>query len=777
MADLEVIKRSGTKDKLDITKLERALDRELEGIPHVDKAKLLESVKSNIYGGMSTKDLQDVLILSATSFFEEAPEYDTVAARFLLKKLFKEVTGEAAYDETTYRNAFIQNIKRGVKKGVLDERLLDFDLDKLAGKLVVGRDALLKYMGLQTLYERYFVKMEGKRIELPQAFWMRVAMGISLLENNKEDKAIEFYNTISQLHAVPSTPTLFHSGLTHPQLASCYLNYVSDDLHHIFKVFGDNAQLSKFSGGIGTDWTAVRSTGAMINTTNVESQGIIPFIKIQNDTTVAISRSGKRRGASCAYCEAWHLDIEDFIDLKKSTGDDRRRAHDLSTAVWVPDLFMQRVERDESWTLFSPDEAPHLHETYGSNFKAEYEKLEQRADAGAVKLFKRIKAKKLWQKIITSLFETGHPWITWKDPCNVRSAQKNIGPIHSSNLCTEIIEHTSPKETSVCTLLSVNLEKMVEDGKINWGKLSSTIYTTVRMLDNTIDICYYPTKEARTSHLQHRPLGLGHMGWQDMLFKLNIDFDSDEAVALADKINEFISWHAIASSTILSAEKGSYESFAGSLWQEGILPIDTLSLLERERGGSIQVNRNVTMDWARLRERVRKGMRNSLLTAIAPTATISNIAGCFPSFEAIFSNIYVKANMTGEFTIINQYLVEDLRKLGLWDKDMIHKIKLGNGSIQDISLIPARLRSKYKTAFEVDPKRAIQQTAVRGKWICQSQSHNIFFAGKSGKAISDIYFDAWHSGLKTTYYLRTTSATQIEKATCSLDNPECTSCQ
>jgi ribonucleotide reductase alpha subunit len=1164
---IEILKRGGQTDFFTEEKVRKVLMREAEGLSYVDLDRVLEIVNGNVYAGMSTAELYDTLILAVTSLFEEDPAYDKLASRLFLKKIYKEVAHKTIKNDAHYRQLFVENIKAGVAEDIYDKRLLDFNLEELTRHLCVERDSLLKYMGLRTLYERYFVQMNNRRSETPQAFWMRVAMGLAILEENKEEKALEFYEAISQLFIVPSTPTLFHSGLIHSQLFSCFLNYVDDDLHHIFKVFGDNAQMSKYSGGIGTHWTKVRGTGALINSTRVDSQGVIPFLKIMNDTTLAISRSGKRRGAACAYCELWHYDIEDFIDLRKNTGDERRRTHDMNTALWIPDLFMQRVQEDGYWTLFSPDEVPDLPEIYGAKFKKKYEEYEEMAKQGKIKLYKRLKAKDLWKKAITSLFESGHAWINWKDPSNIRSPQQHVGVIHGSNLCcvagdqrvptlrgmltvkelydlgeenvvvgqckhqnasemimprpnapmvkiktlegyshkvtpdhkiwvktskdsfsykkaedlqegdkialqcftglfgpednrdkitddlrqtekvpdfiwrsnretvesyldyfqrlycmnkkhledlqilalnldkptrifsgdtafggiscywlevdndnknycctfteieelpaedayclqvynndhlwvcngiltknTEILENTSKEETACCSLSSINLSRFANERKeINWGGIRSAVKTAIRMLDNSIDIAFYPTKEGRNSHLKHRPLGFGQMGWQDMLYKMDIEFESEKAQTLTDQLNEFISYYAITTSMELAQERGAYGSFEGSNWSKGIFPLDTIEHLERERGEPVLVNRESRLDWDALKEKViQNGMRNSLTCAVAPTActtgttlietidgfkslykilesqhvdwqkveesgvsqwiflepfelptlhsddicnkiwynglqpvykvtfeddtyfeftgnhqllltkhgfdiftfvkdiqegdmgvgrygniavksiekiglkhtwdietvrthhyllsngivshnTISNISGCFPSIEPAFANMYVKSNRNGEFTVINSYLVEDLKDLGLWGREMIDKIKLHNGSIQQIKEIPLHIRRKYKTAFEVDTKKANISNALRSKWIDQSQSYNIFYDGKSGKALSDIYFDAWRRGIKTTYYLRTTSDQKAEKATlslsqthgeqarsCSIDNPECESCQ
>ncbi|MCK4774691.1 MAG: ribonucleoside-diphosphate reductase subunit alpha, partial [Candidatus Krumholzibacteria bacterium] len=656
----------------------------------------------------------------------------------------------------------------GVEAGRLDPRLLKYDLDKLAGELRPEHDRLFTYLGAQVLHDRYFLKnIEQEILETPQYFWMRVAMGLALAESeDREGWALRFYDILSSLHYVPSTPTLFHSGTTHAQMSSCYLTTVNDDLAHILKSIGDNAQLSKWSGGLGNDWSNIRGTGALIKSTNVGSQGVIPFLKIVDATTAAINRSGKRRGATCVYLEAWHYDFEDFLELRKNTGDERRRTHDTNTASWIPDLFMKRIAEDKEWTLFSPDETPDLHGTYGSDFEERYRAYERMADKGDIRLFRKVRAVDLWRKMITMLFETGHPWITFKDPCNIRSPQDHAGVVHSSNLCTEITLNTSSDETAVCNLGSVNLARHVEDGEIAFDRLKYTVETAIRMLDNVIDLNFYPTTEAQNANMRHRPIGLGVMGLQDALYSVEIPFDSDEAVELSDRIQEFVSYHAIFTSSRLAAHKGRYGSYEGSKWDRGIFPYDTVALLESERGASTGVDKRSTMDWAPVRESVRNhGMRNSNCMAIAPTATIANIAGCIPSVEPIYKNMYVKSNFSGEFTIINRYLVDDLKAIDLWDEGMMEKLKYHDGSVQNVTEMSSELRAKYKEVFEIDPVWVVRHAAHRGKWIDQSQSINIFTASTSGKRISHIYTTAWQMGLKTTYYLRTMGASSIEKST------------
>ena len=731
---------------------------------------IIKELTRNIFDGASTTDIERALILSSTAFIENDPDYGKVSAQLFLQRLYKEAM-KISINETTlheeYKKTFINGIEFGVDNGYLDKKLLDFDLEKLSNSIQIDRDNLFQFLGIQTLYERYLLKHEDIRFELPQSFWMRVAMGTSINEKDKESKTLEFYNALSTMQFVSSTPTLFHSGTPHPQLSSCYLTTVKDDLSHIFKCVGDNAQLSKWSGGLGNDWTNIRATGSRINSTNVDSQGVIPFLKIANDVTVAINRSGKRRGATCAYLETWHLDIEDFLDLRRNTGDDRRRTHDMNTANWIPDLFMKRVIEEKEWTLFSPEETPDLHELHGSKFEEAYVRYESQVDLGKIKKFKKIHAPELWKKMLTRIFETGHPWITFKDACNVRSPQDHVGTVHSSNLCTEITLNTSPEETAVCNLGSINLEKHItEDGKLNRELLENTVKTAIRMQDNVSDLNFYPTIEAKNSNFKHRPIGLGVMGLQDALFKVDLAFESPKALNFSDQLLEFISYNAILASSGLAKERGAYESFKGSKWERGIFPLDTLSLLEKERNDTIEINKITSLDWVKLKKQVKKhGMRNSNTMAIAPTATISNIAGCFPCIEPIYKNIYVKSNISGEFTVVNSYLVDDLKKLNLWSQEMLEKIKYFDGNLDQIEEVPEKLKEKYKEAFSINPMVLLKHTAVRGKWIDQSQSHNIFMQGVSGKLLSEIYINAWKLGLKTTYYLRTLAATQIEKST------------
>ena len=773
-ADLIVLKRDGRKEKFAPDKLKNSVFKALAEYENkIDIEALLLATREVMHDQISTKDIARAVVFTARSFIEQDPIWSRAAAKLLLNVIYKEVIETRPLDFTDlprlYREAFVKNIKKGVSLGRLDKRLLDLDLERLSFVLKPERDFVFQYLGAQTLYDRYFIRdLDTKFVmETPQAFWMRVAMGLAQGEKeNAEEWAERFYEVMSSLRFVPSTPTLFHSGTPKPQLSSCYLNTVQDSLEDIFKTFADNAQLSKWSGGIGTDWTNVRATGSLIKGIGVESQGVVPFLKIANDTTAAINRSGRRRGATCVYLETWHMDIEDFLELRKNTGDEHRRTHDMDTSNWIPDLFMKRVREDGEWTLLSPNEAPDLHHIYGKKFEAAYEKYEKMAREGKIHLYKIVKARDLWRKMLTMLYETGHPWVTFKDPSNIRSPQDHAGVIHNSNLCTEITLNTSEDETAVCNLGSVNLSHHVIEKRLDQELIRGTVSIAMRMLDNVIDICFYPTKEAENSNFHHRPVGLGIMGFQDALYMLDINFDSEAACDFADRSQEMVSYYAILTSAELARERGAYETFKGSKWGRGILPQDTIELLERERGEKIDVPRVERLDWAVVREAIRRnGMRNSNCLAIAPTATISNIAGTSSCIEPIYKNLYVKANQSGDFTMINPYLVEDLKKLNLWDYEMLGKIKYYDGSIAEITEIPRWLKEKYKEAFEINPRWLIKAAAYRGRWIDQSQSLNIFYRGSSGKDIGDIYMYAWDIGLKTTYYLRTLGASQVEKST------------
>jgi len=730
--------------------------------------KLSRDVARNLYDGVTTEEIGNATVLATIAYIEKDPGFSKISARLLLQNIYKEVIGRSVSERTLkeeYKKAFMEGIKKSVEADILDKRMLDFDLEKLADNLAIERDDFFDYMGIRSLDDRYFIDISGKKMELPQAFWMRVAMGLSFDEDNKEERALEFYKVLSNLRFVSSTPTLFYSGYKRSQLSSCYLTTVSDDLHHIFKCIGDNAQMAKYHGGIANDWSSLRGKGAIIKKIVSESQGIVPFLKIANDTVV-ISKTGRRRGGTCAYLETWHLDIEEFINLRKNTGDERRRTHDMNTSNWIPDLFMKRVLNDEEWTLFSPDEAPELHELYGRAFEKKYVEYEEKARKGKVKSYKVLSAKKLWRKMLSMLFETGHPWITFKDPCNIRSPQDHVGIVHSSNLCTEITLNTSENETAVCNLGSVNIIKHITNGALDKELLAETIKTGMRMLDNVIDLNFYPTIEGKNSNLRHRPIGMGIMGLQDSFFVLGMPFDSPAAAEFNDSMMELVSYNAILSSSELARERGTYESYKGSKWDRGLLPIDSLRLLEEERGMKLEVSFTSKLDWTPVRENIKKyGMRNSNTMAIAPTATIANISGSYPSIEPIYKNIYVKANVSGEFTIANAYLIKDLKKLGLWNDEMLNQIKYYDGSIQNIPEIPEELKAKYKEAFEIDPLVVLRLAAARSKWIDQSQSVNIFMKGTSGSKLNEIYNYAWRTGLKTTYYLRTLGASQIEKST------------
>ncbi len=782
-----VINRNGVQEKFSEAKLRAFVGKMIKGYEsQVSVEAIVGRVKMEIYDGISSEEFQKALVLAARSMVENDPAYSYVAARLVRYNIFKEAGVEINHENYTtdnikriYKEFFIKSTNEGVVDKIYDNRMLDFDLQKLAEAINPERDELFQYLGMQVVQERYLtrnIQKKNKLLELPQTFWMRVAMGLSLLEQNKTDKAIEFYNLMSSLRLIPSTPTLFQSGTTYPQLSSCYLNTIDDTLESLAKVtYADNAQMSKFSGGIATDWSYVRGMGSIVKRTQIESNGIIPFMKVSNDVTVAINRSGRRRGAVCAYLETWHVDIEDFLDLRKNTGDERRRTHDMNTANWIPDLFMQRVKQDADWTLFSPDETKDLHDTYGKVFQEKYEKYEQMARDGKVRIFKVMKAKDLFKKMVTMIFETGHPWFTFKDVCNIRSPQDHVGVIHNSNLCTEITLNNSFEETAVCNLSSINLPRHFFNGKIDLEMLKDTIKLAMRMLDNVIDINYYPTNEGKVSNFRHRPVGLGVMGFHDALYELGINFDSAEALKFADENQEFISYYAILGSTELAKERGAYSTFKGSKWDRGIMPVDTLSLLEEARGTKLPITKTGKMDWEVVRAAIRTfGMRNSNTMAIAPTATISNIAGSSPCIEAYYKNIFVKSNMSGEFTMINDYLVKDLKSLGLWNDEMLSEIKQAEGSVQNISRIPDVIKTKYKETFEIDPKVFINLAAYRGKWIDQSQSLNLYYKGTSGREIGEMYMYAWDMGLKTTYYLRTLAASGVEKATTTIKTADAT---
>ncbi|TXI16453.1 MAG: ribonucleoside-diphosphate reductase subunit alpha [Ottowia sp.] len=755
---------------LDVPALEALLNQacaNLDGA--VQSAPILAETLRNLYDGVPVEEVYKAAILAARTLIEKEPDYSFATARLLLHTIAAEVLGEAVDLPTLasrYAGNFPDFIRQGVAGELLDERLLQFDLARLGAALKPERDLQFDYLGLQTLYDRYFLHLNKRRIELPQAFFMRVAMGLALNEIDREARAIEFYELLSSFDFMSSTPTLFNSGTRRPQLSSCYLTTVPDELDGIYESIKENALLSKYAGGLGNDWTRVRALGSHIKGTNGESQGVVPFLKVVNDTAVAVNQGGKRKGAVCAYLETWHLDIEEFLELRKNTGDDRRRTHDMNTANWVPDLFMRRVMENGPWTLFSPSEVPDLHDKFGAEFEAAYVAYEERAARGEIRPSKTLPAVDLWRKMLSMLFETGHPWITFKDACNLRSPQQHVGVVHSSNLCTEITLNTSDSETAVCNLGSVNLAQHLRDGRIDHDKLRRTVSTAMRMLDNVIDINYYAVKKARDANLRHRPVGLGVMGFQDALYALRLPYASEAAVRFADESMEALCYHAYWASTELAAERGRYSSYPGSLWAQGVLPLDSLRLLEQARGGYVEVDRGSTLDWDALRAKIaRDGMRNSNCVAIAPTATISNIVGVDASIEPSFGNLSVKSNLSGEFTIINQHLVRELKRLDLWDEVMVMDLKHFDGSLRAIDRVPADIRQLYATAFEIEPRWLVEAAARRQKWIDQAQSLNLYMAGASGRKLDETYKLAWLRGLKTTYYLRTTSATQAEKST------------
>ncbi|WP_217807045.1 ribonucleoside-diphosphate reductase subunit alpha [Andreprevotia lacus] len=772
---INVLYEDGSRRPLDLGKLKALIASACTGLESTtDQPAILAEALKNIYDGVPAEEVRKSVIMAARQQIEKDPAYSQVTARLLLNSLRREVLGEeVAHEEmdTRYAEYFPKFIKKGIDAELLDERLAQYDLARLGAALKHERDYQFGYLGLQTLFDRYFLHVEGTRIELPQSFYMRVAMGLALNEVDREARAIEFYNLLSSFDFMSSTPTLFNSGTRRSQLSSCYLTTVADDLDGIYEALKENALLSKFAGGLGNDWTPVRALGSHIKGTNGKSQGIVPFLKVVNDTAVAVNQGGKRKGAVCAYLETWHADIEEFLELRKNTGDDRRRTHDMNSANWIPDLFMKRVMEGSEWTLFSPSEAPDLHDLYGKAFETAYVRYEEKAARGEMKVVKKLPALTLWRKMLTMLFETGHPWFTFKDPCNIRSPQQHVGVVHSSNLCTEITLNTNEDEIAVCNLGSINLINHIKedaDGNrtLDSEKLARTTRIAMRMLDNVIDINFYPVRKARTSNLKHRPVGLGIMGFQDCLYALRKPYASNAAVEFADESMEIIAYHAYWASTELAQERGAYPSFKGSLWDRGILPHDSLKLLAEERGGYLEVDTTERLNWAALRERIATyGMRNSNCLAIAPTATISNIVGVAASIEPTYQNLFVKSNLSGEFTVINDFLVRDLKERGLWDEVMISDLKYFDGSVSRIDRIPQDLRELYATAFEMDPSWLVEAASRRQKWIDQAQSLNIYMAGASGKKLDELYKHAWIRGLKTTYYLRTLAASNAEKST------------
>lgn len=812
---INVVQADGSRLPLDLERLHTIVSEACTALDDVSETEILDEALKNLYDGVTADELSTSLVITARTMIEQEPNYSYVAARLLCDNLRSEalnflgVATSATQSDmaTLYAQALPAYIAKGIELELLAPGLQSFDLDMLGKALLPERDLQFTYLGLQTLYDRYFIHSDDTRIELPQIFFMRVAMGLATEEDDKNARAIEFYQLLSSFDYMSSTPTLFNAGTLRPQLSSCYLTTVPDNLHGIYGAIQDNAMLSKFAGGLGNDWTPVRALGAYIKGTNGKSQGVVPFLKVVNDTAVAVNQGGKRKGAVCAYLETWHLDIEEFVELRKNTGDDRRRTHDMNTANWIPDLFMKRVFDGGDWTLFSPNDVPDLHDLYGKEFQTRYEQYEEMTRNGEMKLFKTIPAETLWRKMLGMLFETGHPWMTFKDPCNLRSPQQHCGVVHSSNLCTEITLNTNADEIAVCNLGSVNLPQHIDENGLNLEKLQKTVNTAVRMLDNVIDINYYSVDQAETSNFRHRPVGLGLMGFQDALYKQHLAYASEEAVAFADRSMEAISYYAIAASSALAAERGTYSSYEGSLWSQGVFPIDSLDKLIEHRGEEyINVDRSQTLDWPTLREQVKaQGMRNSNVMAIAPTATIANITGVSQSIEPTYQNLYVKSNLSGEFTVVNPYLVNDLKSRNLWDQVMVNDLKYYDGSVQAIDRVPADLKAVYSTAFEVEPRWLVESASRRQKWIDQAQSLNLYINNANGKKLDITYRMAWYSGLKTTYYLRSLAATGTEKSTidtgtlnavsnegsneqigagpapvpaaCSLDDPDCEACQ
>jgi ribonucleoside-diphosphate reductase alpha chain len=809
-----MVNRGGQLENLDFARLRSQVDSACLGLDKsCSSGELLEEVEKQFFNGITPREIGRSMVLAARARIEKDPEYDTVAGRLVLNIIYRESLGKSAAGgdlKALYHEKFVEFIQTGIDAQRISPELATFDLTELADTIDSERDALFPYLGLQTIYDRYLLHIDGRRFEAPQYFWMRVAMGLAIQEENKTARAIEFYNILSTFRFTSATPTLFNSGTLHPQLSSCYLSTVTDNLDSIFKAIGDNAKLSKWAGGLGNDWTNIRATNSHIKGTNGQSQGVIPFLKVVSDTAVAVNQGGKRKGAVCSYLESWHLDVEEFLDLRKNTGDERRRTHDMHTANWIPDLFMKRVTEKKDWTLFSPDETPDLHDLYGKAFEERYEQYEEMAAEGKIKLTRTIPAVDLWRKMLTRVFETGHPWITFKDPSNIRSPQDHSGVVHSSNLCTEILLNTSADETAVCNLGSINMLNHITDGKLDLEKLEATVNTAVRMLDNVIDINFYPTDEAKNANHRHRPVGLGLMGFQDALSACGISYASEEAVEFADKSMEAISYYAISASSNLAEERGTYSSYEGSKWDRGLLPIDTVAILEEERGMPIDMDKSMSMDWDKVRERVSKhGIRNSNVMAIAPTATISTIVGVTQSIEPTYKHLFVKSNLSGEFVQINVKLVNELKERELWDGDMLEKIKYFDGALGEIPDLPEDIKGRYATAFEIDPSWIIRCASRRQKWLDMGQSLNLYLGQPSGRRLDEMYRMAWQAGLKTTYYLRSLGATQVEKSTvdinkfgvqprwmknasasadiaverqpevqqCSIDNPDCEACQ
>ena len=773
--EIKITLENGDEDTLDIDRLEAMVAEACEGLEGTDSALIIEEANKNLYDGVTEDDARTSLVMTARTLVEQEPNYTYVTARILLDNIRTEALSylgmqkQATQSEMKdlYHQAFRNFLGKGVENEILNPELLEMDIEKLGKAINPERDNLFTYLGLQTLYDRYFIHDSETRYELPQVFFMRVSMGLALREEQREERAIEFYNLLSSFDYMSSTPTLFNSGTKHSQLSSCYLTTVPDDLHGIYGAIQDNAMLSKWAGGLGNDWTPVRGLGSQIKGTNGKSQGVVPFLKVVNDTAVAVNQGGKGKGAVCSYLETWHMDIEEFVELRKNTGDDRRRTHDMNTANWVPDLFLKRVSEDKKWTLFTPSDTPDLHDLYGRDFEKRYEEYEAQTKTGEIEFFKEVEAKELWKKMLSMVFETGHPWITFKDVCNLRSPQQHIGVVHSSNLCTEITLNTSQEEIAVCNLGSVNLTHHIKDNAMDEVKLEKTINTAIRMLDNVIDINFYAVEAAETSNMRHRPIGLGIMGFHDALYMLNTPYASQEAVDFADTSMEMVSYYAIKASSDLAKERGKYQSYEGSLWSQGILPLDSIKLLKESRGDDyLDIDESSTMDWDTLREKVKKqGMRNSNVMAIAPTATIANITGVSQSIEPTYQNLYVKSNLSGEFTVTNIPMVEKLKELGLWDSVMINDLKYYDGAVKGISRIPEEIKELFATAFDIEPRWLIDAASRRQKWIDQSQSLNLYIDEPNGKKLDIMYRMAWLRGLKTTYYLRSRSATTTEKST------------
>ena len=811
---VKIVLENGEEDNLDMNRLEEMVKEACEGLEDTNPQLILEEANKNLYDGVSEEDARTSLVMTSRTLVEQEPNYTYVTARILLDNIRTEsltylgMQKQATQKEmeSLYPEALRNFLAKGVENEILNPELLEMDVEKLGQAIISSRDNDFTYLGLQTLYDRYFIHHDEVRYELPQVFFMRVSMGLALREDQREERAIEFYNLLSSFDYMSSTPTLFNSGTKHSQLSSCYLTTVPDDLHGIYGAIQDNAMLSKWAGGLGNDWTPVRGLGSQIKGTNGKSQGVVPFLKVVNDTAVAVNQGGKRKGAVCSYLETWHVDIEEFVELRKNTGDDRRRTHDMNTANWVPDLFLKRVSEDKQWTLFTPSDTPDLHDLYGLDFEKRYEEYEAKIETGEIEFYKKVEAKELWKKMLSMVFETGHPWITFKDVCNLRSPQQHIGVVHSSNLCTEITLNTSQDEIAVCNLGSVNLTHHIKDGEMDGEKLERTITTAIRMLDNVIDINYYAVKAAETSNMKHRPIGIGIMGFQDALYMLKTPYASEEAVEFADRSMEMVSYYAIKASSDLAKERGTYKSYEGSLWSQGVLPIDSIDMLKESRGENyLDLDESSTMDWDKLREIVKKqGMRNSNVMAIAPTATIANITGVSQSIEPTYQNLYVKSNLSGEFTVTNIPMVKTLKSLGLWDSVMINDLKYYDGSVKEISRIPEDVKKLYATSFDIEPRWLIDAASRRQKWIDQSQSLNLYIDEPNGKKLDIMYRMAWLRGLKTTYYLRSRSATTAEKSTiatgelnavsataqpeapqpattapsaCSVLDPDCAACQ